>query len=409
MFTVSKSIKDTCMDVVNALDSGNSDDISNACEAFHLSIVNSVMSKLDDSSKDNLSNFDKKILAARGIRQLTSVENKWYKNVIDVAKSANPKQAFIELLSSSDEGKIMPTSILEQVFKDLSESFELFSILNFNYVGYLTRFILNNNENQKAVWGSITAEITKEITGNLKVIDIKQHKLTAFAKVEMGMLDMGPSFLDAYLRTCLKMALLNGLEEGIILGNGLNQPIGMMKSIAHGVSVNQSTGYPDKTPLSIDNFNVKNYCNAISNLAESEYYSEGGKSFGGKPRLFNEVALIVNQKEYLKKIMPATIVQATNGSYVRDLFPFPTRVIRANSVPDGRAILCLPDRYFLGVGNSKDGVIEFSDEYEFLEDMRVFKIKQYATGQFEDDTCCIVLDIENLDPAYITVANVVSD
>ena len=101
--------------------------------------------------------------------------------------------------------------------------------------------------------------------------------------------------------------------------------------------------------------------------------------------------------------MPATTVLNTAGSYVNNLFPFPTEVIISNEVATGDAVLCLLDEYFLGVGGSKNGVVEYSDEYKFIEDQRAFKIKQYAAGRAFDNTSALYLDINGVKPAYITV------
>lgn len=404
MVKLKKNIKEVCKNVIDAMQSGDKQKIYEACEEFHESISEQIISKLDTEEQDKLRQFDKNILQARGVRQLTVEETNWYNKLIEVSKSSDAKQAFISILGGSDEDAVMPMTIFESIYKELEEEYELFSVLNFNYVGYTTRWILNDNTRQKAVWGEITDAITKEITSGLKVIDLKQNKLTAFAQIENGMLDLGPAFLDGYIRTCLKIALLNGFEDGIINGNGLNQPIGMIKDIHHGVSVNQTTGYPDKTPISITSFSPKDYCAVISNLVKTESYEDaGGVTHGGKLRMFNDVVLLCNNEDYLLKILPATTVQNANGVYVNDLFPFPTRVIKSNAIETGKALLFLPDKYFLGVGGDRNQVIEYDDSYKFLEDLRTYRIRQYAAGRFEDDTCCVYLDISDLDPAYITV------
>jgi len=103
--------------------------------------------------------------------------------------------------------------------------------------------------------------------------------------------------------------------------------------------------------------------------------------------------------------MPATTVLNANGSYVNNLFPFPTTVYISNAVDEGKAVLFLENEYFMGVGGAKNGVIEYSDEYKWLEDMRVFKVKQYGTGRATDNTCALYLDISKLEPAYLTVKN----
>ncbi len=113
--------------------------------------------------------------------------------------------------------------------------------------------------------------------------------------------------------------------------------------------------------------------------------------------------LICNLTDYLTKVMPATTVLSTAGGYVHDLFPFPTDVEVSTEVPDGKAIICLPANYKLLAGGQKNAVIEFSDEFKFLDDTRYFKIKQHMTGRAVDNTCAYLLDISELDPAYITI------
>lgn len=409
MIKFSKDIKEVCKELMQAIESGDSARITEAWENLHESIVDNVIANMDEKSQENLKQFDKKILQARGVRQLTNQETRWYNKLIDACKSKDPKQAFIEIIGTSEEEDVMPTTIFEQIYKDLEEDYPLFSILDFHYVGYITKWILNDNTRQLAVWGEINSEITKEITSGLRVVKIDQNKLSAFAQIPQDMLVMGPEFLDTYLRTCLQIALLNGFEEGIINGNGLNEPIGMIKDIHHGVSVDTTTGYPNKETVTITSFSPKDYGEVLANLAQTESWTDaGGVVHGGRMRKFDEVALICNQVDYLTKIMPATVVQNVNGAYIDNIFPFPTKVIRSNAIETGKAILCLPDKYFLAVGGERNGQIEYSDEYKFLEDVRTFKIKQFGTGRFEDNTCAIYLDISELDPAYITVATNVS-
>ena len=54
-------------------------------------------------------------------------------------------------------------------------------------------------------------------------------------------------------------------------------------------------------------------------------------------------------------------------------------------------------------GGKKNAVIDFSDDFKFLDDVRYFKIKQHMTGRAVDNTCAWLLDISELDPAYVTV------
>lgn len=377
-------------EIVVAMKSGNEEEIKKAWASFHNSIAEAVRKDFEELQEKQ----DANVLAQRGYRQLTSQETKWYQKVINALKSADPKQAFTAIIGSDLEEDLMPTTIIEDVYRNLKEEYPLLNAINFQYVGYVTKWILNDHSAQTAIWGQITAEITKEITSSFKIVDVNQNKLSAFAVVELGMLDLGPVFLDGYIRTVLGEALVAGLEYGVVKGTGLNEPIGLIKDISEGVQVNSSTGYPNKTALVVTDFTPASYGALVAKLSETE---------NGKKRKFAKVGLICNMTDYLTKVMPATTVLNASGTYVNNLFPFPTDVYVSNALEDGQAVLFLPNEYFLGMGGNKKGVIEYDDSYKFLEDQRVFKIKQYGAGRAFDNTSAILLDISNLEEAYITV------
>ena len=379
--------------IVEAFKSGDEAQIKEAWEAFHAAVVEDVRKDFADLQESH----DAAVLSQRGYRQLTSKETKWYQKLANALKSANPKQAFIDLIGSENEDDLMPTTIIEDVYTNLKEEYPLLKAINFQYVKYATKWIMNDHAAQNAVWGAITDEIAKEITSAFKVVDMKQSKLSAFAKIELGMLDLGPVFLDGYIRACLQEAIMAGLELAIVAGTGVNQPIGLIKDIHEGVSFDTSTGYPNKQAVVITAFTPEKYGEVLATLALTEK---------GKKRKFAKVGLICNQTDYLTKIMPATTVLNGSGQYVNNLFPFPTTVYVSNAVDTGKAVLFIEKEYFLGMGGDKNGVIEYSDEYKFIEDMRYFKVKQYGAGRAFDNTSAVYLDISKLDPAYITVKNV---
>lgn len=379
--------------LVAAMKSGDENEIKEAWAGLHDSIVEQVKADFTDIQESN----DAAVLAQRGYRQLTSKETKWYQKVITALKSTDPKQAFTAIIGSDAEEDLMPTTIIEDVYKNLQEDHELLKAINFNAVGYTTKWILNDHATQTAVWGDITEEIKKEITSAFEVIDIDQFKLSAFAIIEKGMLDLGPAFLDGYIRKCLYEALAAGLELAIVAGTGAKQPTGLIRDIHKGVSFSTTDGYPLKEQIAVTSFTPAEYGALVARLATTEK---------GKKRKFTEVCLICNQNDYLTKVMPATTVLNANGAYVNDLFPVPTKVFVSNALEDGQAVLFLKDEYFMGIGGSKDGVIEYSDEYKFIEDQRVFKIKQYGTGRAIDNTSALFLNISGLNPAYITMQTV---
>ncbi len=387
-----KDEKQSVNEIIAAMKSGDEQEIKQAWESFHESIAATVRKDFEELQE----NKDTTVLLQRGYRQLTSRETKWYQKVINALKSADPKQAFTAIIGSDNEEDLMPTTIVEDVYKHLQEEHPLLKAINFQHVGYITKWILNDHSAQNAVWGTITAEIVKEITSSFKVVDINQNKLSAYAIIEKGMLDLGPTFLDGYIRAVLAEAIYAGLELAIVSGSGVNEPIGLIKDISKGVSYSSTTGYPNKTAIPVNSFTPKEYGALVAKLAKTE---------DGKKRNFKTVNLVVNMTDYLTKVMPATTVLNTNGTYVNNLFPFPTNVLISNALEDGQAVLFLNNEYFLGMGGQKNSVIEYDDSYKFLEDQRVFKIKQYGAGRAYDNTSAILLDISDVSEAYITVMN----
>ena len=365
-----------------ALQSNNEAEIQQAWNDFSASIVDEIRNDYMESVQD------KNILVQRGYRQLTTAEQKYYDALITASKCRNVQQAVTTL---ADLNEVMPESIIDQVMKDLVEEHPLLTKVNFQNAKYATKIIMNNHSKQNAVWGEIDAEIEKEITSQFKVLHLAQNKLSAFAVIPMGLIDMGATFLDGYIRTILKDAIACGLEEAIVKGDGDGKPVGLMKKLTGAVDgVHQ-----DKEAQAVTDFGVKSMGTLIAQLAKNEK---------GQNRPVGKLSLICNANDYYTLVAPAVRVQNMSGAYV-DNFAFPMEVVISEAVPTGKAILADLNNYYVGVGFAKDGVIEFSDEYKFVEDQRTYKIKTYANGRALDENSAIVLDITGLQPAVITIKN----
>lgn len=375
--------KDAVAALQKAMTGGDEGAIQEAWLGFQQSIIDVVKQDYEEAHGNQT------ILAQRGYRQLTPQETNYYNKLIEAGKSANPKQAMVGVMD------IMPETIIEDVYKDLVEEHPLLNKINFVSVKYLTKWILNDHTVQTAVWGELNSAITEEVTSAFRTIEVTQCKLSAFAVIEKDMLDLGPVFLDGYIRMFLKDALLCGLEKAIVNGTGKDQPIGLTRDISENVTVTGGV-YPKKTKIAVTSFAPVDYGNLLAKMVKNEK---------GRNRKFDKVLLICNQSDYLSKVMPATTVLNGAGAYINNLFPFPTETVISNELEDGEAVICLPEEYFMGIGGSKEGVIEYSDELKFLEDKRVYKIKMYGMGKAYDDTVALLIDISNLDPAYITVKN----
>lgn len=333
---------------------------------------------------------DQQVLASRGVRQLTSKEKKYYEKLIEAFKSENPKQAL------TDPEIVMPETVLDAVFDDLQTEHPLLSHISFTNTRGAIKFLFSTNDFQKAVWGKLCAEITEEIEASFSEIDMTLMKLSAFIPVCEAMLDLGPVWLDSYVRQILYEALANGLEDGII--NNLNTttgPVGMIANMTTGSGGVGAATFTAKTATPITDLQPATLGAQLAKLAVDA---------AGKSRAIRDVILIVNPTDYFTKVFPATTVMNGAGVYVNNVLPYPMTIIQSAAVATGKAVLGLGYKYFMGIGmDSRAGRIEYSDEFKWLDDERVYKIKLYANGMPMDNNAFQYLDISVLKPATVRV------
>lgn len=367
----------------DAIAKNDPDAFAAAFEKLSLNIQENILNEVAEQQQA----ADAMILAGRGVRQLTSEETKYFQAVIEAMKSSNPQQALTDL------EVVMPKTVIDRVFEDLTQQHPLLDAINFQNTSGLIEMYLNTDETQLASWGALTGEITKELTSGFKMVNMSFKKLSAFIPVAKAMLDLGPAWLDRYVRDILTEAIYNGLEQGIIAGTGKDQPIGMMKQVGDNV---ETTGgvYPDKEAIAVTSLDPVTYGELLATLATSPK---------GKSRVVQNVILVVNPADYFRKIMPGTTMMTPTGSYTNNVLPFPTTVIQSTQVPANKAVLGLGRKYFMGIGTAKSGKIEYSDQYHFLEDERVYLTKFYGHGEPLDNNAFLVLDITNLKPAILKV------
>lgn len=324
---------------------------------------------------------DNTILVGRGARVLTSKETKYYEKVIDAMKSSNPKQA----LTLIDE--TLPTTVIDSIFEDIQEVHPLLREINFQNTGILTEILITTQDGRHlATWGKLCDTIVKELTAGTEVIDLKQNKLSAFIPVCKAMLEIGPVWIDRYVRAILLEGILNGLEKAIIIGTGVDEPVGMTKDPTG--SFHAQNGYPDLVAVPMNEISPSTYGGILAALATTA---------NGLYRAVNEVLFICNPVDYYTKVMPAIMMQQPDGTWINK-FPHPTKLIQSAYVPTNKAVIGLGKRYFFGLGTGEGGKIEYSDHYKFLEDDRYYLTKLYGDGKPLDSTSFKVVDITNLRP-----------
>lgn len=330
---------------------------------------------------------DSAILSKRGLHQLTAEENKFYMGLITAMGSDSPQMAFTGIETA------LPESIIDNVLMDIKASHPLLAAIKFQNTTALTKIIVNKQGAQLAVWGALNAAIAAEMSGAIGIIDLTLCKLSAFMPISKDMLAAGPTWVDAYVRATLSEAIALATETAIITGTGKDMPIGMDRDVSDGVTVTAGV-YPKKTAVAIVDLTPATYGTLLASLADGPN--------GTRP--ISKVLLIVNPTDYFTKVFPASTIRTTDGSYAQNVFPFPTEVIQSPAVPSGEAIMGLGEKYFLGMGaGPSGGKIEYSDEFKFLDDQRVYLTKMYGNGRPLDDKAFIRLNISGLVAAPMQV------
>ena len=385
--------------IVQAVKNGDDDGFAQAFIEYTEMLQEAVLAE----AKGLVQATDNQILAGRGVRVLTSEETKYYQKLIEAMKSDNPRQA----LSGFDA--VLPETVIETVFDDLTEEHPLLSRIRFDNASALIKWIYSTMDGRfLAWWGPLCGEIKKQLAAQFQYLNLEQTKLSAFVPVCKAMLDLGPAWLDRYVRTILTEAVANGVENGIINGRGLAdgdlnpdnriyEPIGMIRDLTQ---FDTATGFAEKQAISVTDFAPQTYGELVSQLAVSN---------NNLYRPVTELLMIVNPVDYLQKVMPATIYQRPDGTWARDILPLPTDIVQSAWLDPGKAILGLGKRYIMAIGaGTNGGRIEYSDEYSFLEDERTYLIKLYGTGRPMDNSSFIVLDINALEPVTpkVIVANI---
>lgn len=133
-------------------------------------------------------NIDSQILSSRGQNVLTSEERKFFNAVVDFGGFA--------------EDSILPITTQERVFEDLVEAHPLLEAIGLQDLGAVTRFIYAD-PNKTYAWGNLFGEIKGQVGAAFREEQIGQLKLTAFAVIPKDMLELGPVWVERYVRTLL--------------------------------------------------------------------------------------------------------------------------------------------------------------------------------------------------------------
>src|SRR5699024_5842963 len=199
-----------------AMNEGTEEEQKEALNNMLNSLANDVRSNIMEEVNTQMS--DNNVLQARGQNVLTSDERKFFNQVIEQG-------------GFTDED-ILPKTTQERVFEDIVSEHPLLQSLGIQNLGAVTEFIYSDPEGA-AVWGPLFGEIKGQLNTAFRKETISQLKLTAFIPIAKDMLQLGPEWIERYVRTILKEAMSIGLERGYVEGGGptKDEPVGLLKNV----------------------------------------------------------------------------------------------------------------------------------------------------------------------------------
>lgn len=325
-------------------------------------LMNSVIKEAQQAKDEN---WDAQVLASRGIRVLTSEEKKFY-------------NAAIEAQSFDEVHKLMPPTVFQRVFEDLEKEHPLLSLINMQTTGAVTQWVLRRPGASAAFWGDVTAAIQEMVDEGFYTVEMGMFKLSGFLVVSKAMFELGPDWLDKYVRTFMAEVVAEELENVVVNGTGNKQPIGMTRDLEGAVVGGE---YPLKTPVTLNDFTPATIGKEI--LAPTT--KNGTRRYTG-------VTLIVNPLDYAAKFFALGAKQKDDGTWTYDNFSVPgLTMVQSPAVPLNRMIAGKPKDYFMGVATNQK--LESTDVLRMIEDQRLYLIRQLANGKPLDADSFTVFDI----------------
>lgn len=330
-----------------------------------------------EANRANEQKWDETVLAQRGVRQLTTQELKFYNQAIEA-------ESFDEV------SKLMPPTIFERVFEDLALDHPLLSRVNFQRVGASTMWVVRKPGTSAAVWGNVTEEIKEIIDHGFETIDQSMFKLSGFLVVSKAMFEIGPEWLDRYVRTFLTEIIATELEKAIVTGDGNEKPIGMIRNLEGAV---QNGVYPEKNAKELEDLTPKTIGKEI--LAPATIVEKDEEGNPKRTRPYDGITFILNPYDYAMRFFSEGVKQRDDGTWMFDNFPVPgLEIIQSSAVPINKMVVGHPKDYFMGMAT--DAKLEHSDVVRMIEDQRLYLVRQLANGRPLDNDKFQVFDISGI-------------
>ena len=342
-------------------------------EAFstYLDVLQTEVTK---SVVENVNNemLDRSILQQRGQNVLTSDEMQFFNRVTTEG--------------GFTDDSVLPVTTQERVFEDLVREHPLLDAVGLQDLGPVTRYITADPTKAYA-WGPLFGDLAGQVNAAFSEQEIGTFKLTSFAAIPNDMVELGPVWLERYVRTLLVESYSTGLEFGFLNGGGptANQPIGLTRNVDPGTGA-----VAEKTPEGVLTFAPSDRGELIAGELHGVVSALSTDAAGNSRNISNRVVMVVNPIDAIAVQMRNTI-QTANGVWVTALPYNVESLSRTNRQKGQRPFLLI----MLILQRSQE-VIVSKGFNAALEDATLYMIKQYANGRPKDNKTALTytLDID---------------
>ncbi|MGH0522475.1 phage major capsid protein [Bacillus toyonensis] len=335
-------------------------------DAMQTDVINTVRNQVNDEM------LDRSILQQRGQNVLTAAETKFFNAVVQDG--------------GFKDGSILPVTTQERVFEDLVKEHPLLDALGLQDLGAVTKFIYSDATKAYA-WGELFGEIKGQINAAFRQEQIGQLKLTAFAAIPNDMLELGPEWVERYVRTLLVESYSVGLEFGFVNGGGVvaHQPVGLMKD------VNATTGaVTDKKSSGTLTFTPSEHGEVIAGELYEVVKALSVDGKGKSRKVLNKIVMVVNPVDAIG-VQARNTIQTPNGQWVMAL-PYNIQTAESEEVPVGKALFFVKGQYLAAIAGGYK--LKKFDQTLAIEDATLYTIKQFANGKPKDNKAALVYDLK---------------
>lgn len=363
----------TTINFEDAIESNDPKMFAKAMEQRMQSIEDNLKKKYDELKDER----DEQILASRGIYPLTDEEKRFYDQLFKNEIGNNPEKGGTLLI---------PKTIVQRVFEDMkNDDTGVMGLIDFQHTTGASEWLVSVSEKPVSSWGELCEPITQELKVGFKVVNTLVNKLSCYVPYCRSLIDLGYSWQDAYVREYMALGLSSALSIAAISGNGTKRPWGMI----YDYNIDDDTA-TIKTAKVIKKFDKATFAPIFAKMCKNPM---------GYHRSLAGLTLFVDSETYYAYVYANNGELNANGVYVTLLDQLGIQVkVTETGLTAGQAVLGLPKRYFMEMGfkGNPNGMIEFSDDYLFLDDKRVYKGKLYADGFPKDNNAFVLLDLTNM-------------